>query len=274
MDRGFLYGDSVYETVRTWKRVPFLLDQHLDRLGRSMERVFLPWPVERSHLEEEIARSVAESPFDGDVMLRIVVSRGEGPLGLDVSTCTQPRYLIYVVELLDSMVPAVADPEGGGGGVSVVISGVRRNNPRALDPSIKSGNFLNNILAYHDAREARAYEALLCDADGFLAEGTTTNVFVVREGRILTPRSDGILEGITRAVIFEEARRAGIPIAEEIIEPDALRAADEAFLTSSVRGIVPIASVDGVELGGGRRGPVTKRLQGLYLERLDRESGA
>ena len=175
LDHGFLYGDSVYETVRTFGRRPFLLGRHLDRLERSMERTALRWPIPRPDLEREVERSFEESPFEGDVSLRIVVTRGEGPLGLAVDLCESPRYVIYVTELLESSIPSCALPDGDDGGISVVISTVRRNSPSALDPSIKSGNFLNNILAYREARDAGAQEAILCTSSGHIAEGTTSN---------------------------------------------------------------------------------------------------
>lgn len=271
MDHGFLYGDSVYETVRTYQRAPFLLARHLDRLQRSLERIFLPLSISRRDLEEEILRTIAEVPIQGELVVRIVVSRGVGPIGLDFTACEEPLFLIYVSELTPAQVPADADPRRGGGGVSVVISKTRRNSPRALDPSIKSGNFLNNILAYKDARDAGAHEAILCTAEGYLAEGTTSNVFVVKNDFIWTPKPEGILDGITRAVLFEESRAAGVAIGETNIPPEALFTADEAFITSSIKGIVPVVRVNGRRIGSGRRGPMTLRLQELYEARMERE---
>ena len=271
LDHGFLYGDSVYETVRTYRRVPFLLGRHLDRLQRSMDRIFLPLPLGRSDLESEVFRSIEEVPFDGEIVLRIVISRGPGPVGLDIRLCQDPLFLVYVIELTEGLVPEASDPRGPGLGVSAVISKIRRNSPRALDPSIKSGNFLNNVLAFKDARDAGAHEAILCTPDGYLAEGTTSNLFVVKDGLIWTPRREGILDGITRAVVFEEARADGQSIGETNIPPEALFSADEAFITSSVKGIVPITLVNGQVVGRGRRGPITHRLQQLYEERMERE---
>ncbi len=285
MDHGFLYGDSVYETVRTFGGELFLLDRHLDRLQRSLDRVFLPLPVSRMELEREVHRTVRDVPFPGEMMVRIVVSRGVGPVGLDVELCREPCFMIYAIDLAGA-IPPQSDPtfegdgEGRVDGVRVVISKVRRNSPRALDPSIKSGNFLNNILAFKEARDAGAHEALLCTADGYLAEGTTANVFVIRSGLIWTPRSWGILDGITRAVLFEEANAAGIPIGETNIPPEALFTADEVFITSSVKGVVPVGcvndrSVGEVMFGGiGQRGPLTHELQRLYLARMEKECAA
>ncbi|MBI4604211.1 MAG: aminotransferase class IV [Planctomycetes bacterium] len=277
LDHGFLYGDSVYETIRTYHGLPFLLGRHLDRLQRSLDRIFLSLPVSRRELEAAVLRSVSEVPIDGDVAARIVVSRGVGPIGLDVTRCPRSEYLIYIFELAPGAVPPEASPESDGKGISAVISKTRRNSPRALDPAIKSGNFLNNILAYKDATDAGAQEALLLNAEGYLAEGTTSNVFVAKNDLVWTPHAFGILDGITRGVLFEEAALAGIPLGETNIPPEALFSADEVFITSSIRGVVPVTRVNGRAVGfgtaAGLRGPLTKRLQELYAARVERECG-
>ena len=254
MDHGFLYGDSVYETVRTFGRIPFLLDRHLDRLQRSLDRVFIPLPQGRKELVGEIERTVeafaSAYRTTEDVAVRLVISRGTGPIGLDFALCERSSYLVYVFEL--PPLPASLFEEG----VPVVISKIRRNHPRALDPAIKSGNFLNNILAFKDAKDAGAQEAIFCSADGYLAEGTTSNVFLVKDGLVWTPHPQGILDGITRAVVFEEARAAGIPIGETNIPPEALFSADEAFITSSIKAVLGISRVNGRAVGSGRPGPI------------------
>ena len=277
MDHGFLYGDSVYETIRTFNKPPFLLGRHLDRLQRSLGKIFLEMPCSRDELEGQIQRTIDEVPIETALIMRIVVSRGVGPIGLDIGTCSHPRYMIYAMELTPDSIPEEADPDRGGGGVHIVVSKVRRNSPRALDPCIKSGNFLNNILAFKEARDARAHDAVLCTSDGYLAECTTANIFLVKDGFIWTPRSWGILDGITRAVLFEEAESAGIPIGETDIPPEALFNADEVFITSSVKGVVPVCMVNGRGVGpegdsGGARGPLTRRLQQLYQQRMETES--
>lgn len=271
LDHGFLYGDSVYETVRTFRRRPFLLGRHLDRLQRSLERIFLPLPLSRRELEQEISRSIAECPVPGEVGARIVISRGVGPIGLDITRCQEPTFLIYIFALGAAQVPPESFPDSEDGGVDIVVSKTRRNSPRALDPAIKSGNFLNNILAYKDAKDGMAHEAFLCNAEGYLAEGTTSNLFVAKNDLVWTPHSYGILDGITRAVLFEEAERAGIPLGETNIPPEALFSADEVFFTSSIKGVVPVARVNGQVIGAGRRGPITRRFQELYLMRVEKE---
>ena len=274
MDHGFLYGDSVYETIRTYSRKPFLLGRHLDRLQRSLDKIFLPLPLSRKELEAEILRTFASVPLEGDAGARIVVSRGVGPIGLDVTKCPQPSYLIFVFELATDAVPPQASPLSNGDGIAAVISKTRRNSPRALDPAIKSGNFLNTILAFKDAQDAGAHEAFLLNAEGYLAEGTTSNVFVAKNDLVWTPNAYGILDGITRGVLFEEAAGAGIPLGETNIPPEALFSADEVFITSSIKGVVPVTRVNGRLVGTGLRGPITRRFQELYAARVERECGA
>jgi branched-chain amino acid aminotransferase len=271
LDHGFLYGDSVYETVRTYQGVPFLLERHLERLQRSLDRVFISLPISRKELREEIEKTInaywSTYRTDEDVAVRAVISRGEGPIGLDFALCERSSFLIYVFQLpkLDAALYET--------GIRVVLSKVRRNHPRALDPGIKSGNFLNNILAYKDARDAGAQEAIISGAEGYLAEGTTSNVFVVQEGLVWTPHPFGILDGITRAVVFEEARVAGIPVGETNIPPEALFSADEAFITSSLKAVLAVTRVNGQAVGDGKPGPITRRLHALYQARVDRECG-
>jgi branched-chain amino acid aminotransferase len=274
LDHGFLYGDSVYETIRTYDRTPFLLEPHLDRLERSAARIRLRLPAPRRAIASEIERTIASVPIDSDVAVRVVLSRGAGPIGLDIEPCHEPHCVIYVMELVPGAVSDLSQPSAADGGIAVVISAVRRNHPRALDPAIKSGNYLNNVLAYFDAKDAGAVEAILLSAEGFLAEGTTSNVHIVRGGRVETPKSHGILDGITRSVVLEEAARHGVEVVELDLPPQALYAADEAFISSSIRGILPIATVDGRKVASGVRGPLTRRLQELYQARVLRECGA
>lgn len=274
MDHGFLYGDSVYETLRTYHGKPFMFLEHMDRLERSVGRIGLGLPCSRSQLENEILRSTdayadrhgASLDVSG-LAVRVVVSRGVGPIGLDVSKCVEPRYLIYVFA-----VPALPEFYYSEG-ISVVVSKVRRNHPQALDPGIKSGNFLNNILAFNDAREVNAQEAILLNSEGYVAEGTTSNVFMVKDGEMQTPVTEGILSGITRAVVLEEARSASLPARECRFTPEELIGADEAFITSSIRGVVPVTQINGLPLGDGKPGPKTRAVMELYDARVRAVSG-
>jgi len=189
-----------------------------------------------------------------------MLTRGVGKLDLDPASCDDCRLVVIAFPL------GAPTPEMFAKGVSVAIVSVTRNSPRAIDPAVKSGNYLNNVLALGEARRTSgAYEAILCADDGSVAEGSTSNVFVVVRGQIWTPGEEvGILDGITRAKVMELARGAGITVVERRIQPDELRGADEAFLTSATRGVLPISTIDGRPVGAGVPGVVTRRLMALY----------
>ncbi|MBI4169666.1 MAG: aminotransferase class IV [Acidobacteria bacterium] len=268
LDRGFLFGDSVYETIRTYGGRPFRLRDHLERLRRSAERLGIPHAAAPVEIEREILRTVADAG-GGDAVVRVVLSRGPGPIGYATDGCGPPTAVVYVR-------PCPPLPDGWRGeGVDVAIVGVRRNSAAALDPAIKSSNLLNNFLAWSEGRRLGAFEPILLNAEERLTEGASSNVFLVRSGRLLTPRlEDGLLEGITRAVVLDLARRHGIPAEEASLGPDDLRGADEAFLTSTLKGIVPVRRCDGWPIRDGRPGPVTRRLLDLFDAAVQEETKA
>ena len=259
-DRGFLYGDSVYETIGTSYGRLFAARDHLDRLDRSASRIGLSVPP-RQEIVSAIAETMAAAG-NPESRVRVILTRGEGKLDLDPASATDSR-LVVIVFPLGPPTPEMFDK-----GVAVAIVSITRNSPSAIDPAVKSGNYLNNVLALGEARRrSGAYEAILCAGDGSIAEGSTSNVFAVVGGEIRTPPAEvGIVDGITRAKVIELARSAGIPFAERRIQPDELRAADEAFLTSATRGVLPIATIDERPVGSGTPGPVTRRLMALYDE--------
>jgi branched-chain amino acid aminotransferase len=270
LDRGFLFGDSVYETVRAVNGVPFRLRAHLERLRRSAGRLQIPWDAAPVDIEAETLRAVAAAG-EPDAAVRIVLSRGPGPIGYAFDGCGPPTVVVLVR-------PRPALPAGWREeGVDVAIVSVRRNAPAALDPAIKASNLLNNVLAWQEARGLRAYEPILLNETGNIAEGATSNLFAVRAGRLLTPPlEDGLLEGITRGIVLELARREGGDTLEVSFGPDDLRSADEAFLTSTLKGIVPVRRCDGWPIRHGRPGPVTRRLLELYeaLVQAETKTGA
>lgn len=261
LDRGFLYGDSVYETVRTYGGRPFLLDRHLDRLQRSAEAIGLDTarvPVDPGRAVRE-ALDRAGAGADGEAAIRIILSRGTGGIGYDDADCGPPTLVVHVRPC--PLIPDSWRREG----VDVAIVDVRRNAAEALDPAIKSSNLLNNLLAWRAARRLGAYEPILLDAAGAIAEGASSNIFIVQEGRLLTPAlSVGILRGITRDVVIDRARSDGIPVEESVLEAARLARADEAFLTSTLKGVLPIRRVDGWPIREGRPGPLTRRIAALY----------
>lgn len=257
-DRGFLYGDSVYETIGTAYGRLFALTDHLVRLERSAERIGLRTPP-RAQIEQAIHETVAAAG-NPESRVRVILSRGAGHLDLDPAAVTDTQMVVIVVPLG----PPTAEMYERG--VTVAIVSVHRNSPRAIDPAVKSGNYLNNVLALGEARRrSGAYEAILCAGDGTIAEGSTSNIFLVQRQAVATPPPEvGILDGITRAKVMELCRANGISLEERRIRPEELRAADELFITSATRGVLPVTRVDEHAIGDGRPGPVTRRLMQLY----------
>ncbi len=263
-DHGFLYGDSVYETLRTYARRPFLVPAHLGRLERSAESIRLRLPWDRAHVTSEIDRTIGASGGEGELVIRLIATRGSGPMGYDLETCVSPSLVILLFRL--HPVPA-GQREGG---VAAVISSVRRNPIESLDPGIKSSNLLNNILAAQDARDAGVHEAILFNTSGHLAEGTMTNVFFVIGGHLMTPSpACGILRGVTRDLLIELARETGIPCEEGRFDRRKLEAAEEIFITSTTREILPVTRLDSRPVGGGVRGPVTGALQRAFGRQVE-----
>jgi branched-chain amino acid aminotransferase len=264
-DRGFLYGDSVYEVFRTSRGKPILMLEHLDRLARSAVGLQMKLPP-RPEIERAIVDTLAAAG-ESDAYVRIVVTRGAGEIGLDPALADAPRLIVIVKP---ARLPAPAQYEEG---VEVAIVNLSRTSPHGtgahVDPTVKSGNYLVSVLAVAEARRRGAYEAILCDQVGRITEGGSSNFFVVRGGRLTTPPvSVGLLEGITRMKVIELCRGAGLSVDEQPLWPVDLKNADEALLTSSVRGVMPIVRVDGVPLGAGRVGPVTRQVMSLYDELL------
>lgn len=258
LDRGFLYGDSVYETIRTYGGRPFLLPRHLDRLRRSAERLAIPHGAAPVDVERELARTLREAG-NPESAIRIVLSRGVGPIGYDPEPLGPPTLVIYVRAC--PPLPEAWRREG----VDVAIVQVTRNPAVSLDPAIKSSNLLNNILAWQEARQLGVYEPILLNAGERLAEGASSNLFLVREGRLLTPPLEaGILQGITRDLVLDLARRDGLPVSEETLAAEDLRRADEAFITSTLKGILPVRRCDGWPIHDGRPGRLTRRLIDLF----------
>jgi len=260
LDRGFLYGDSVYETIGTLYGCLFAARDHLDRLERSARRIALRVPP-RAEIEAAIKETVAAAG-NPETRVRVILTRGVGKLDLDPASCDDCRLVVIAFPL------GPPTPEMFAKGVAVTIVSITRNSPQAIDPAVKSGNYLNNVLALGEARRKNgAYEAILCAGDGSIAEGSTSNVFAVVRGEVWTPQPEvGILDGITRAKVMDLARGAGIKLIERRIQPDELRGADEAFITSATRGVLPVTTIDGQPVATGVPGPITKQLMALYDE--------
>ena len=258
----------MYETVGTNRGKPIFLADHMDRLARSAERLFLRLP-DRDFIERAVAATLA-AVDNAESRIRIIVTRGDGPVDLDPASAGEPR-LVVIVQPLGGPSPEMYEK-----GVQVEIVSVARNSPQALDPAIKSGNYLNNVLAIGEARRRRptAHEAILCAAHGSVAEGASSNLFAVVGGEIRTPSLQvGILDGVTRGKVVALARGDHMPLREvDFMSPDELRQANEVFLTSSVRNILPVVQVDGITVGDGKPGPMTKRLMALYRQLVEAET--
>jgi len=254
LDNGFLFGDSVYEVLRTYGGRPFASGRHFRRMRASADRLGITVPVSDDELLRRIGALLARA---GDIesYVRIVVTRGVGDSSYDSRAITGPTVVMIQKEL--SLPPERHYSEG----VRVCVVDTRRNHPRSLDPAIKSSNLLNNILALREARARGAEESVLSNLEGFIAEGASTNVFVVKDGALLTPPlSTGILGGITREVVLELAESLEIPRRETALELGDLVGADEAFLSSTTREVMPIRQVDEALIADGRPGPFTRRI--------------
>jgi branched-chain amino acid aminotransferase len=282
LDRGFLYGDSVYEVVRTYGGRPFELGPHLSRLAHSADRIGLGlrWPAERTAAELSRTLAAAQAlpaasvdpaaaPWNvGEWSARIVMTRGAGELGLDPALAAEPLAVIIVRDAAAPPLRAYQD------GVAVAFAGHRRPPPDAVDPSAKTGAHLLHVLAVKEARAAGAHEALLLDGQGFVTEGSSSNLFVVRQGRLATPPPGaGILEGVTRRAVLALARAEGVPVDEVALRPEEVEGADEVFITSTLREILPVVRVGARVVGHGRPGEVTARLHRAF-RRMAAEVGA
>jgi branched-chain amino acid aminotransferase len=259
-DRGFLFGDSVYETLACFRRKPVFLLEHLDRLEKSAQRIALSLPS-RLGIEKAIFDLIATSDHE-DSRLRIIVTRGVGSLELDPASATHPE-LILICQPMNPPTREMLDR-----GVSVGIVGFSRGSQGGMDPAVKSGNYITSVLAMGEVRrrDPAIHEAILTSPEGIITEGATSNIFVVKESRLRTPAlSVGILAGVTRGKVLALAGSTGISTDESArICVQDLTDADEIFLTSAVRGILPVTAVDGATVGTGRPGPVTQKLLAIY----------
>jgi branched-chain amino acid aminotransferase len=264
-DHGLLYGDGVFEGLRIYRRRVFRLDAHLARLADSARAIGLVLPLELPALAEAV-RDTVRANRQEDGYIRLVVTRGDGPLGLDPTTCERPRVIIIVADL--AVYPAALYQSG----VRVITAGTRQVPAACVDPRIKSLNYLKNVLARLEAHAAGAAEALMLNADGFVAECTADNVFTVRAGTVRTPPvTEGALGGITRDAVRELAEAEGLAWREERLGRYDLFTADECFLSGTGAELVPVIALDGRTIGSGKPGPVTRRLTERFRALAERE---
>lgn len=277
-DRSYLYGDSLYEVARTYGGRFFALDEHLRRLELSGHLCKMEFKQSLAHYKAEMQRSLelfykelGQRPGPGapEAYCRIVISRGEGKIGFGNNCVASSTLYTIIVQKLDE-----PSSEQLAKGYKMQISRRLRNDPRALDPAMKSGNYLNSLLAYLDAAEERFDDALLVNYDDFLTEGTTFNLFYVNRGIIATPPLDiGILDGITRRKLIDLAREIGLEVREVRFPRERLYEADEVFLSSTIKEAFPITQVDEHKIGKGKPGPITMRLRAEFQKRVKAEMG-
>ncbi|NGZ09358.1 MAG: branched-chain amino acid aminotransferase [Nitrospira sp. LK70] len=263
LDHGFLYGDGVYETIRSYGSRIFMLDEHLSRLLRSAETIGLTIPIPLEDWPDMLHEAMARNEVGTDrhdAYLRITVSRGPGDIGLDPALCSSPT----VVVIAKPLVPPA--PHLYERGVAVIVASTKRNLPSALSPQIKTTNFLNSIQAKREAIAAGAFDSILLNWEQHLTECTVSNVFLVMDGKLRTPTLEcGLLDGITRMVVLRMAEELNIHVEEGRYTVDQLYQANECFLTNTSMEIMPVTSVDRRPVGNGKPGPVTKRLREQFV---------
>ena len=262
-DHGFLYGEGIYETMRTYNQRPFLFDRHMRRMRNSASMIALEMHFTDSELAARIRDTRAAADMKGaEAYIRVLVTRGIGELTYDPHATPTPSVVIIVKPQVDP------PPEAYEQGVRAVIVDVVRNHPESVNPQIKSNNLLNCALAAQQAIRRGGYEGIMRNYRGELSECTTANLFIVRDGIALTPPIEaGLLPGITREFLFEVGKEEEIAVREEVLRDEDLFTADEAFLTSTTREVVPIVKVDERSIGSGRPGPITHRLLAGFRRR-------
>jgi branched-chain amino acid aminotransferase len=261
-DHGLLYGDGVFEGIRLYGGNIFRLEEHLERLEYSAKALMLDMPLSRAELREVTCETCRQNGLT-DAYIRLVITRGVGDLGLAPWLCPKPS--IFIIASKISLYPQ----EHYDNGLAIVTVPTRRISPAALPPTIKSLNYLNNILGKIEARQFGALEAIMLNEQGYVAECTADNVFIVHKGAILTPgASQGALKGITRDTVIDIAKEIGVPLRETDMTRYDIWCADECFLTGSGAEVIPVSKLDGRVIGTGKPGPITQRVLEAFRRRV------
>jgi branched-chain amino acid aminotransferase len=263
-DHGLLYGDGVFEGMRSYSGKVFRLKEHLDRLWDSAKAIWLTIPISKEEMGKAVNDTLAKNNIK-DGYIRLIVTRGAGALGLDPNKCSSPQVIVIADHI------QLYPKEMYEGGLSIITASTIRNHSAALNPRIKSLNYLNNIMAKIEGLQAGCVEALMLNAKGEVAECTGDNIFLVKKRRLMTPPLDaGILEGITRNAVMELAAGAGMEVAEMALTKHDVYVADEVFLTGSAAEVIPVVKVDSRVIGDGKPGPITRDLTARF-HKLTRE---
>ncbi|MBL9093811.1 MAG: branched-chain-amino-acid transaminase [Planctomycetaceae bacterium] len=253
-DHGLLYGDGIFEGLRSYGGKVFRLQEHLVRLYESAKAIWLTIPISLEEMTKAVNETLKVNNLS-DAYIRLVVTRGAGSLGLDPNRTSDPQVIIIADKI--TLYPAEFYEKG----LSIITASTIRNHPAALSPRIKSLNYLNNILAKIEGLRAGCIEALMLNSKGEVAECTGDNIFLVRRKELLTPPIDaGILEGVTREAVIEAARKAGMTVREIALTRHDVYVADEVFLTGTAAEVIPVVNIDNRQIGNGEPGPVTRDL--------------
>jgi branched-chain amino acid aminotransferase len=260
-DHGLLYGDGVFEGIRAYNGRVFKLHEHIDRLFNSARAILLQIPLTKKDVEDAVVATLRANRLR-DAYIRLVVTRGEGDLGLDPRSCGKPTVFIITDKI--TLYPTEYYEKG----LTVVTSTIKRNIPEALNPSIKSLNYLNNVLAKIEASRSNVPEAIMLNREGYVAECTGDNIFVVKENTLLTPPTwAGSLEGITRNIVMDIAKnKLKLVVKEDLLTPYHVYVGDEVFLTGTAAEVVPVTQVDGRVIGEGKPGKTTLKLMREFRE--------
>ena len=260
-DHGFLYGDGIYETVRAYNGIVFMLDEHIKRLYRSASLIQLAIDKNADAIKKAVYQTLRANRLS-EAVIRITVSRGPGPAGLDPELCKKPTFVIFASKFRNYPERCYVN------GVKISIVRTRRNIITALNPQIKSLNFLNNVLAKIEAKKENAFEALMLNYRGYLAEGTVSNVFFIKKNSLYTPGlTVGILDGITRKAVLHIARECGFKIMQGQFRKNAIYGAEEVFLSNTTMEIMPVSHVDAVRIST-KAGKMTKMLHLAYQQKV------
>lgn len=266
-DRGFLYGDSVFETLRTYGGRLFRRDEHVERLFRSCDRILITPPANAEQINDEMSRAMNALGLP-ECVVRVMITRGTGPLGLDVRRAREPMRVVMALPLLPPAAEVYAN------GIAAGLSHGARATDGTAAAGAKYSNYLSSVLALHHAHEQGQSEAIAVGMHGEILEGTTSNLFVIKDNVLRTPPlNSGILEGITRRVVLELARTLNISAHVGVLFPSDVYRADEAFITGTVRELVAVTRVDDVVIGSGRPGPMTQRLLEAFRAHAVQTSG-
>jgi branched-chain amino acid aminotransferase len=261
-DHGFLYGDNIYEAMRTYRGKIFLIERHLFRLEASANMINLNLPLNQADFQRQIERTVSAGG-NNESYIRMIVTRGKGAITLDMDSSERASYVI-IVKSLDQF-----PREYYQRGVKLAMVSIRRNDRQTLNPRIKSGNLLNNVLAYMQAKSEGAFEGILCNLAGNVTEATSSNVFLVKKGKLITPSLDaGLLSGVTRGLVLELAAAQQIPIEERNVLPDELLLCDECFITSTTKAVLPVSQIGETRLPEAP-GVVTTQIMDAYRKFVD-----